>query len=354
MQHCKQCNKPLTEFEVLFHQKAKSKPETACKCWSCSGAKDAFGIKKDYSLQIKSCIIGIVIFFAFVIISIITDPYFSEVAEESLHDLINSSSGQEMIFCSSFLSGWIPTIIILFFKNHNDLSDPEENRYDSSYSSSSHYESTIESNGTIVTKKVNTTDCSSTDNWKQPGCIVTLVKMYISFFIGFAFVIWCVPYIIYAFIASRRKGEKIPYSLQNAYDEACEQYVKVPITRNNKIEFLMYRENHQNKKKQKNAFVREYTSDNNKNSKLPFRFIKARKMSYMIVDYRKQHYYHYGIAFVLVKNSEGNIEKKMVTNGSYVISNQDTWKQDWLSAGARQETIDNIEYYENQLNKFTR
>jgi len=346
MQHCKQCNRPLTEFEVLFHQKARSKPEIACKCWSCSGAKETFDKVIDTSYRIKACLIGLLFALVGILIGVV-GTYSS------------AAFGITMM-----ISGFIPSFVILF-QGERDLSDPPEEHYYTSYSDSSYYKGTFSDDGkTLSVEKVNSTSSSTRDNWKKQsngeGCFGLLFKILALYLMTGLFVAWGVPYIIIAFFVSLASKNKLPSGLYEAYEEAKKESKVIPISFEHKVKFLKTKEKLQGviekKKKAENAFLAQYSDEKPSTITVkPYFYVILNRIHCMIIDYRYDRYRgNCGVTFAIIKSSEGNIEKKMVINGSYVISDQDTWKQDWLSAGARQETIDNIEYYENQLNKFTR
>ena len=79
--------------------------------------------------------------------------------------------------------------------------------------------------------------------------------------------------------------------------------------------------------------------------------IKNKNVSCMIVEYKYERYKNYGICFLLLKNSQGKIEKKMSIGESFVYSEECEWNNDWLSAGANPDTINNIEEYQKLLQR---
>ena len=60
---CERCGKPLTEFEIAFHQEAKSPSTVSSKCWVCSGAElefmDGYTDKPHHKVEIFACLSAI-------------------------------------------------------------------------------------------------------------------------------------------------------------------------------------------------------------------------------------------------------------------------------------------------------
>ena len=69
----------------------------------------------------------------------------------------------------------------------------------------------------------------------------------------------------------------------------------------------------------------------------------------MIVGYRREKNKYYGVTFVLVKNHDGTISKKMITEDGFVSANDKEWATDWQRNGAPQHIISNIFWYEDKF-----
>ena len=330
MLRCSKCHRPLTEFELAFHAKARSNSTVQTQCWCCSGASAAFQGKSffDRSLQIKCCWIGYAIF-AFGMI---------------LYGLSSQSSLGQQIgpILAIFVSGIIPSISIFFFSKKYD--DPNERHYDTSYSSSSYYESRINGQGNIITEKVNTSSSSTNNNWsdwKTKPLVVQIIFIIYGFtFLWAFFPIWGLPYIIYTTVKS--KPNHIPPHVFNAYKEAFET-TKTPITFHHKVKFLLNREKlTQTQKKKDSDFFNQYRPSQENSPAFPYAFVKKEGTSYMIVDYKN---ILYGVSFVLQREQNGKIYHKMITQSSFVVAEEDNWKEDWKNEGAKEDVINNINRY---------
>ena len=75
---CSRCGKPLTEFEVAFHEEASSPSELSSQCWICSGAEmqfmNGYVDKPHHRLEIFICLATVAILLALFVPLI---PYFN-------------------------------------------------------------------------------------------------------------------------------------------------------------------------------------------------------------------------------------------------------------------------------------
>ena len=363
---CPKCRNPLTEFEVSFHRHANLPPELSNKCCSCLNVGKGFEKPISFSRYIITCLIGIAIL---VIGCLIALPILCDHYDINIDILISRSNGnwflifQEIVEVTglNLFSGLIPTITIFYSKRKLFLS-PKEEHITSSYWTSSHHEGTFSDDGkTLTIKKVTETDSSSTNNWVRPKkvdglredirFILWALKLGAAITSAYFFPIWCVPYLILTIMASllypAYKKLKIPSELSNAYKTSYKYLQNAPITFEHKVRFLKTKEKYTEKvKKQatpKTFFDTFNTSQSAYNP--PYTSVKFNKLQCMIVDYVK--HIDYGVTFVLIKNSMGDFDKKMVIGGNFIHSDGDTWEQDWREQGAREETIKNIEIYQN-------
>ena len=231
MHQCSQCKKPLTRFELLFHQKANSNDNVASKCWDCSGAQRAFaGIKlksKKLSHYFKSCFIGLsTILIGFVIFMILLS--FSTADYDFYYEI------SIVVFGVSILgSGLVSTLTILYSRKEDDFTDPEEEQY--SYSTHSNgYVGTFSDDGKTLSIKEDTYT-SSTNHWSKSktGCFTVPLKILAAYFMIPTFFIWGIPYLLALIIIkfhSKSRPPKIPVNIWNAYKEAYTEGKDAPIT----------------------------------------------------------------------------------------------------------------------------
>lgn len=325
MKRCSKCGKPLTEFEIKFHRNASSGSDLSSQCWNCIRGDELFGRYKDRSLQIKTCLLGLLFF--------------------GLLALIGENANAIIFSIIFILMGIVPTIAILFHRStHHDYRDPAEQHYSYDYSESTHYESTFKDDGTIITEKITSTDSSSTNNWRKKGIFK---KLFLGYFMVPTFVFWAIPYIVYAIYSSKIIKPGIPSNLRGAYIKTQNEYVKVPIDFSKKVSFLQKRESSlkvQRQRMRENPLLGVYNNAS-PSSSAPYIFFTDKDDSYMIIDYHYS-YSGYGVCFLLVQRGRGIIKPQMYIGNSYVLLDEnDDWKSIWKREGSSEEVIANIDSY---------
>lgn len=367
MRTCERCQKPLTDFELTFHQKAQSPQRLSCQCWSCSGAEQDFVKLKigvlSHCPEIVVSLLGVVFIAALIVI---IAPLLSLPSSE-VPDFFIQSAAYYIIACSL-----IPTFVIFIRKKKRKktyISDPPMERYSYSYGiSSTRYITKEKFDGSIVTEKVTDNGTRLVDNWKcnynssfsekiidfYVGLFSKFVWFLIFIFVGFTFAFWAIPYIITVLVSDIRTSSKqkaLPPMLRKAYAESKKKEQQMPITFQDKVKFLVSKENSYKKSANKSKFVSNFTGASPAYKDKPFYYTykKKTKLSYMIVDYHREENKNYGITFVLIGNRKGVIDRKMITENNFVDSDSNEWALDWKQHGVPYSIISNIVWYENKF-----
>ena len=69
----------------------------------------------------------------------------------------------------------------------------------------------------------------------------------------------------------------------------------------------------------------------------------------MIVDYKEGKYV--GMTFVLVKDKNGSIEKRIVVGNDFVDADSAEWEADWSALGVSSQTKFNMAWYEAKFSE---
>jgi len=371
MKRCEKCRKPFSDFEARFHREAGSPLAVSEKCWCCCGADQTFkGTNADgkgYKKQIAACIAGI----AVLLIGLL--PLVPFLNSYDLPLLLEIYSKIYMVAC--ILVGVLvsrPVLSRLFahYKKQTPRIDPPEQRYGKTYSPiTTHIEAKERYDGAIIFSKVTRGGADQVDRWEWDGAsndrvsgilgaygtfVEKCIYLMVYAFVGCSFVFWAVPYLVYAFVREKMAGEarrKIPMHLQKAYKTSVEAARPMPLSYHDKVGFLVSREECKkapaapHRDKFLASFSQEAPASAEK--RLPFFFKRYGTEAYMIVDYKEHN--SFGATFVLVKDGNAPIEKRIVVADRFAESTDADWRTDWKELGASDATIGYMAWYENKL-----
>lgn len=309
MQRCSKCNQPLNEFDVSFHQALFKKKDTVgCKCLHCGtsnamkeaihlkelGAKQWFG--KTFWLHFIP-----LAFTALFIIAGIEDRWrWNALMSLGLIGMLIS-----YLFCG----------IAVF------LMISKEGEWGDSYVTGHHYESSISSNGTIVTKQVNDYSGDEKEVW------ILLV---------FLFGYWaiCLPHWIWrgikCAIYRKRLREACPNGFLEAYEAAISKHRKTTISKEriNAYHNAQKRYDTDVKKVEDNyGFMGEAEVQKRKDAIDPPKvFLQTEVQRYLLVKYVEWN----GIkGYLLYKDKTGKVCGKIVINNFPLYSTSPNWQTEW-------------------------
>lgn len=361
MHRCSKCHRPLSKFELAFHEEANSPTELSTKCWRCCGAEDDFAPAKlgtpSHTLEIILCLLACV---AIIVILMPIIPHWNEPADELTIE----------VYATAYvIIGSLVTAIIFQRRKNRKAEkalDPPEERIGKRYSlTKTSLVTTKRYDGTYVTEKVTEGGESEVDQWNRDdgstlfGKIINFYTSLISITInivkilllGTVFVAWVIPYIIIVFFSDIRlkaRRAAIPSNLRRAYKRARIHASKATITFDDKVDFLINREKLQNAKPSKSGFISQYSGNTpTASTKCPYLYTykKSDARIYMIVDYRQ------GTTFVLTEGPSGDVEKCIIQGDEFLATNSSEWITDWHACGASTKTIQNISWLESEFNR---
>ncbi len=369
MKKCERCGKPLSQFEVKFHAEAGSPAAISEKCWTCSKADTAFDgadVKnKGHKKQITYCLLGLI---AIVVAFLPLMPYLDEY---DLPILLNVYSKLVVIFyvaVGAFVSYPILLRVLERRKESVLRVDPPEERYGTRYTpETTHYEGRERFDGTIIVNKVTRGGDVQVDRWEWYGTsnekvngilglygtlIEKIIYITVLIFMGAAFAFWAIPYIIYAVLKDKKTAEKrakIPAALQKAYKTSLAAAQPMPLTYHDKVGFLVSRENCKKapKNSEGDAFLSNFKEAEKREARLPFYFKRYNGVAYMIVDFKEGTVA--GKTFVLVKEKNGPIEKRIVVGNAFADADPADWASDWSALGVSAQKIGYVGWYEERM-----
>ena len=370
---CNCCEKPLTEFEVSFHEKAGSPSEISGKCWVCSGAEmqfmNGYTDKPHHRLEIFVCLITVAIIFALCIPLL---PYLNSYEIPAALEIYSYA-----IVLLYFALGTLATYIIR--RNGGKKPeirewDPPMTRYQHNYGPNTDiYTTKINRDGDFVTTKETRLGGSIDDKWSAHASTGSSMldrassfysKIIFMFLVpclyllaGGAFIFWVIPYILIMLVRDHNaKGHNkaVPKTLQQAYRHCRETYGKAPISYNDKVGFLVSKENHQAKRaEESNSFLSHYTSPQ-ENDSAPFFYTRKNGVSYMIVDYKRPQNKNFGVTFLLVADNRDNLQKRIVVGDGFVPTDPEKWENDWSEMGISKFAMQHLDWYEEKMRKIMR
>jgi len=370
MKKCKCCGKPLTEFEISFHQEAGSPPSISEECWSCSGAEkqfmDGYTDKPHHRVEILVCLL------AFALIAALLVPVFPYLNETELPESL--AFYPYIIVIGYFAIGTLATFIIRRRGGKRPSvqeSDPPMTRYKRTYGPDTDiYTTTVNRDGDLVTTKETRMGGSIDDRWEAHASsgssrIDDISKFYgkmlslfltpcIYLLLGGTFAAWGVPY-IFVMLARDKVAQGhnkiVPNPLQRAYRHCRKVYGVAPISYDDKVGFLVSREKHQAKKAEsKNSFLSNYQQPSDDDS-APFFYTHRNGVSYMIIDYKREQNKNFGITFLLVNDGDDNLQKRIVVGNGFLPANDCDWKHEWNEAGISRYAMEHLEWYEQKMRK---
>lgn len=367
---CQCCGKPLNEFETSFHKEAASPSSISGKCWSCSGAekqfKNGYVDKPNHRLEIFVCIIAIAIIIA--LFSPLV-PYLNS------YDTPEHLQNYPYLFGVGYvIVGLIATLIIRRDKNKKPTVqqwDPPMTRYEHIYGpDTDYYKTSVNAKGDYITTKETRYGGKVKDHWGHHSLPNSsfwdkIITFYAGIFaIGFAFCItmmiavtfafWVLPYIFVKLTRdkkAKKSNKSIPKQVKSAYRNCRKKYGVSPISYDDKVSFLISKENCQSKKSERrNDFLSNFKGDSTADP-IPFFYTRKKKVSYMIVDYKRASNKNFGVTFLLVDNGKNGIQKQIVVGNGFVPSSTSDWRSDWTDAGVSSYAMQHMEWYEQKMQK---
>lgn len=357
---CERCGKPLTEFEIAFHQEAKSPATVSNKCWVCSGAElefmDGYTDKPHHKVEIFACLSAIAL------IAVLFISLFSILGEMAV------PVGVIAYFA-------IGTAVAMIIRRRGGKKpkiqewDPPMTRYQNHYGPNTDiYTTKINRDGDFVTTKETRLGGSIEDKWGAHASSGSSIfdgisnfygKMF-GFFIplclyllvGGTFIFWSIPYILIMLVRdsiANKRNQKIPEMLQHAYRHCRKVYGTAPISYNDKAGFLVSREKHHTKKtEQKSGFLSNYQQATADDS-APFFYTCQKGTSYMIVDYKREQNKNFGTTFLLVSDGRKELQKRIVVGDGYIPTDPQNWEHEWNEAGISLYAKKHLDWYEQKM-----
>ena len=125
----------------------------------------------------------------------------------------------------------------------------------------------------------------------------------------------------------------------------------MPLSYHDKVGFLVSREECKKAPAapHRDKFLASFSQEapTSAEKRLPFFFKRYGTEAYMIVDYKEHN--SFGATFVLVKDGNAPIEKRIVVADRFAESTDADWRTDWKELGASDATIGYMAWYENKL-----
>lgn len=373
IKRCNRCGKPLTEFEVSFHEKAGSPSEISSQCWVCSGAElqfmDGYTDKPHHRLEIFVCLATIAILLA------LFSPLIPYLNEYELPVALQAYTYVLVILY--FALGTLATYIIRRNGGKKPVIgewDPPMTRYQNHYGPNTDiYTTKINRDGDFVTTKETRLGGSIEDKWSAHASSGSSVldrasnfysKLIFAFlmpclylFAGGTFLFWVIPYLLIVLVRDRHakaRNKVVPKSLQRAYRYCRRAYGKAPISYDDKVGFLVSKENHKTQKaEQTGGFLSHYTAPKADDS-VPFFYTGKSGVSYMIVEYIRPQNKNFGITFLLVGDGRKKLQKRTVVGNGFVPADPEGWQAEWQELGVSQLTLQRLDQYEEKMKKIMR
>lgn len=370
MKRCERCNKPLTEFETAFHEKANSPAAVSGKCWVCSGAElefmDGYADKPHHRVEIFVCLLAAALIVALLI------PMFPYMNEPS------SSLGSDIylyvVVIAYFAIGTVATVIIRRRggkKPKIQEWDPPMTRYQNNYGPNTDiYTTKINRDGDFVTTKETRLGGSIEDKWGSHassgssvldsvsnayGNLLTICLLSCFYLLaGGTFAFWCLPYVLIMIMrdnVAKSHNKAVPKNIQSAYRYCRKTYGDAPISYSDKAGFLISREKHQTKKaEQKSGFLSHYQQASGDDS-APFFYTRKNNVSYMIVEYKREPNRSFGTTFLLVWDGGKELQKRIVVGNGFLPTDPHNWEQEWNEAGISSYAKEHLDWYEQKMKK---
>ena len=367
MKKCDRCGKPLTEFEIAFHREAASPPAISGTCWSCCGGEEQFmngyADKPHHRVEILVCLLAVAVVVALLI------PLFPYL---NVYELPESLAFYSYVAIVAYtVMGVIVTRIIRRQKGNLPKVqewDPPTTRYQNIYGPNTDiYKTRINRDGDLVTTKETRLGGRIDDRWAAHASsgsaavdgVIDFYKKLIKicfvpcFYLlaGISFFAWVLPYILVMLVRDGYAGSRnkeIPVALQRAYRRCRKAYGDFPITYDDKVGFLVCREDHKSKRSENtNSFLSHYKQSDVDDS-APFFCVRKKGVSYMIVDYRRDANKSYGVTFLLVDDGSGSIRRRIGVGNGFLPEGSD-WEHEWNEAGISLYAKKHLDWYEHQL-----
>lgn len=368
IKRCSSCGKPLTEFEVSFHEKAESPSTISSKCWICSGAEQQFmngyTDKPSHSLEIFACLVAIA---ALVVLCLPVAPYFDSYDVPILLQLYSY-----VLVVIYFAIG---TFVFYLIRRRGGKKpeirewDPPMTRYQHNYGPNKDiYKTTVNRDGDFVTTKETLYGGSVDDKWSAHASsgsdifdrIIDFYSKFIVFFMkpciyllaGGTFAFWVVPYILIMMARDKKAqsyNKAVPKRVQRAYRSCRNEFGTSPISYDDKTGYLVSKDKFQTKKsEQTNSFLSHYT-DPKEDASAPFFYTYKNGVSYMIVEYKRPQNKNFGVTFLLVGDSINNLQKRIVVGDGFLPTDPQNWETDWNDMGVSQYTMQHLDWYEKKM-----
>lgn len=323
MYHCRQCQRPMTEFDVYFSKKISSSLTLQGKqhgefrgdgkCYKCFCGNTAtqktmnkvYALirrkelsKKQVLILCAAAIVGLMMVFAYYVLA--------GGSNGAVYG-IGSVPFYLLLLVEIVIGAYFFVVTIQLIGAFMDVS-----YYDSpkSWYLGSHYESTISSDGnTITTKKVDdwVTSNKGSDVESRVGCSAPLIFLFSPF--------WCVFYFLYTLTFSYKLKKLCPAYIQDAFIEAkknvaCKK-INLSVISNKREK---YRERLHEIQTHKNVWGDQGVIDMSKKVPIPVDYVFIHTDKYVVVDCDGRN-----MALLITKSNNGKVIGRLLTGEGYFI-----------------------------------
>ena len=192
---CAKCGRPLSTFDILFYQKLKKeKDKSKCQCFGCASNSRFQEIvsKLDKRLGSKCIIVHLLPVILLSVMGLFA--YIGEATDVRINETLGIMFGVGVIICSIVCG----IIVVRRFGLDFDV-----------YESGEHYESTIQDDGKITTRRV-------TEYSGGTGVVIAPILV-------LTFIVWSVPHLIYLWfkqviLPESKYRVQVPEQIRTVYD----------------------------------------------------------------------------------------------------------------------------------------
>ena len=327
MYKCERCGRPLNEFDVGFSERlSEVGGNRECKCFRCTTGKSAneFGRKLGkiipFRIEYIDALKGTLVLLLLMIVATLLSTI--DVGLSMFGGLIN------IICILVFIIMWIATTLELAGAGSGELRETGE-----------HYETTLNSDGTIVTKKV--TEYSDSGSALELLCLLGALLTPVLYPI-----IYLMTRIFKPYFGTSKMLKKYPRPVIDAYNYT---YNATKHAKTSETVFLEYRGKIEKNNKKINDIQKKYSimGENAVNEQLrkicpPIVSVNAGGEKYVIAHFVEDRFDYR--CYLIRKNSIGEIEGKVVMNDYFVCSDTNDWREDWatIDGGVALELVERL------------